>query len=151
MAPLRHGHSRADRQPRSGGELQQRLHGQPVVSLPPVVAEHRRQVVDVDEHQVDVAVVVEVAPRRAAPDVLLEEVRPGLSRDVLERAVALVAHERVFLDVLVVRVAVRDEDVEPAVVVVVEHACRPSRRTGPAPARDRPARCGPRNPWRPCS
>ena len=118
------GDPRADRRPSAA--LDPGLDLQPVAAGSAAVPQQVRRARRVDDQQIDVAVVVEVGPRRAAADPLgLEEVA-GLARHVLEHALAVVAREHRVFRVLVVRVAVRDEDVGVAVVVEVGEHRSPS-------------------------
>ena len=84
-----------------------------------VVAQQARRVVEVDDQEVEVAVVVEVAPGRAPADELLGEVGARPPGHVDEIPLAVVVRHHGSLAVFVVGVAVGDEQVEVAVVVEV--------------------------------
>ena len=117
-------HARADRRPLAA--LHPRVDLQPVVAGAAAVAQQVRRAGGVDHEQVDVAVVVEVGPGGAAAHPLRLEEVARLARHVDEDALAVVARQHRVLRVLVVRVAVGDEDVEVAVVVVVEEHGAPA-------------------------
>ena len=102
-----------------------------VVAAPSVVAEQGGRPVQVVHDHVHVAVVVEVPEGAAPAEVLGEDRRSRLRGDVLEPPVPQVAVEELGLPVLDVEVlvldlgvhvAVRHQDVQPAVVVEVEEA-----------------------------
>ena len=117
--------------------LADELHAQPVAGVRELVAQHLRPAVEVVDHQVEAAVVVEVADREAAAHARVGEHGAVARRDVVERAVAAVAVEQLALPVaggraeprlveLRVHVAVDGDQVEPAVVVVVEERRAPA-------------------------
>ena len=115
---------------------------EPVLTVAAVVAKDDRRLPDVAHDRVDVAVVVEIAERGAAArPVLLEHV----AREHADEAPGLVAQQQWRLQVAQVgrrlfdrvhHVPLRDEDVLPPVVVVVEEPCAPAREgeRGPADA-----------------
>ena len=118
--PRDHRDASADRRPLAA--LRAHVDLQPVVPGAAGVPQQVRRPGGVDDQQVDVAVVVEVGPGRAAGRPLLLEEVARVAGDVHEDALAVVPREHRVLRVLVVRLAVRDEDVGVAVVVeVLQH------------------------------
>ena len=111
--------------------------------VPAVVAEeHRRSAVG-GHQEVEIAVVVDVGIGRAAPHARRAEVGSDRLRSLDELAFALIVKQVRRLGVLdallnaldlVFDMAVGDEDVEPAIEVVVEEERRKAQRQQAAPA-----------------
>ena len=129
-------HARADRA--AVGRAAREGDDQEVAPVPTVVAQQGRWAIEVVDDEVEVAVVVEIAARRAAADARCHEGRASVRRDLHEGAVAVVPVEQRPLTVggagvpaveLRVDMAVDDEEIEPAVVVVVED-CVPQPTKG---------------------
>ena len=102
-----------------------------------VVAQQTRGLVDVVHDDVEVAVVVQVSEGRATGAVQLLERRAALGLDLVESPLSVVVEQLVPLlpggpQVLRVdvgeHVPIGDEDVLPAVVVVVDEADTPAKR-----------------------
>ena len=102
-----------------------------------LVPDDLRRAVEIVRHDIQAAIVVEVANREPAADALLHHGVAELRRHFLERAVAAVAMEQLALPVsrggaelhfveLRIDVTVHDDEVQEAVVVVIEERGSPS-------------------------
>ena len=114
-------------------------HFNPVVGEFGVATKKLREVVYRVDDNVDVAVVVEVAEGAAAACGRIGDSRTNLERNIREVAVAEVAIEQLALTVsgfgfqlldFGIDVAVADQNVGPAVVVVIEEAAAPAQKLG---------------------
>src|SRR4051812_12054408 len=130
-------HSCADRVAigRDAGQLQR----DPVVTRTALAAEEVRPIVDVRDRHIDLAVVVEIAERRAAPRLRRRDRRAEPLGHVDETSIAAVAiHDlalfvsrfRFHLAHFGIDVAIGEKQIEPAVVVEIGESSAP-----PEPAR----------------
>src|SRR5262249_37700186 len=106
-----------------------------VVPIAAVVAENRRRAVEVIDDYVHVAIVVEIAERRATTDGRLIHCRADFRSDRGERSVTVVAVKQLALRVrdlqlrsrqLRIDVAVDHHQIQPAVVVIIEKSAAPT-------------------------
>src|SRR3954447_3946145 len=123
---------------RDAGELQR----DPVVTRIALTAEEVRPIVDVRDRHIDLAVVVEIAERRAAPRLRRRDRRAEPLGDIDEASIAAVAiHDlalfvsrfRFHLAHFGIDVAVGEKEIEPAVIIEVDETGAP-----PEPARIQP-------------
>ena len=113
------------------------LHPQHVVAIAIVVAKKVRRTVVGGDHQVEIAVVVEVGVSCAARNHGAPQRRANVGRDILELSLALVTEEQRRLGVMKVGahnadvvgdVAVRGKDIEMPVEIVVEEKAAEGER-----------------------
>src|ERR1035438_5356470 len=107
---------------------------QPVIPLPAVVSQEQRRAAIVAHQHVDPPVVIEIADRQPASRKSLRKNRPGFAADVAQLAVLLVKEQQRFFVLHglriavdhVVGVAVGQEEIERAIVVIIEESQPPA-------------------------
>src|SRR6185369_16885018 len=94
-----------------------------VVCIAAVVAQQLRWPVEVSNQQVYVAIVVDITKRYAAADAILSKHRTKLRGDFGKRRVVIVVVQQSRLPIsrqLRIHVAVRDKQIHPTVVIIIE-------------------------------
>ncbi len=115
-----HSNARANGVASPGRKLQTRDDSDPIVRVAGVVAQEFGVFVLIDDDEIDVAVVVVIEAGAPRPTYFSWKLVAGGGGHVFELAVAKVSDDGVLLHVLVMRVAVDGEDIEPTIVVEVE-------------------------------
>src|SRR5687768_13860895 len=106
-----------------------------VVYVSAIVAQHLGWTIEIANHKIDVAIVIDVAESDSATRTLLGQNSAKLGRHFGERTVAIVSMQQARLTIiwkLRIHVPVGHEKIHPTIVVVIKKPCAPTdvRHTG---------------------